>query len=181
MHAQNWKSTIDAASQFFGSLIDTEIEGLTGDVPPRGPTTAEQVASFERELGERLPFSYRDFLLNANGWPSFYFMVDIFGLPELCGELNGHIGRSVFESYDAEEVFEDCGLQARDLLPIAGGPCSTLVVIVRSGRPTAGETIEFDGGESGRYADFAAYFNHTIDQHRRYLERNHAVTNPPSR
>lgn len=172
LQEHHWKSTIEAASRFFGSLEGTKLQGLTGDVAPREPATEEQIRSFEVELGEPLPSSYRDFLLHQNGWPRFYFMVDLFGLNELRGELHGRLGQSVFESYDAEEVFEDSDLQAADLLPVAGGPCSTLVVIVRSGRPNAGQAIEFDGGESGRFADFAAYFTHTVDQHRIYIERD---------
>lgn len=172
----NWKSTVATAAAFFRTLGGTSLDGLTGDAPPREPATEAAVQAFEAELGEALPASYREFLLHANGWPRLYFMVDLFGLPELRGELHGKLGRSVFESYDAEEVFEDAGLQAADILPVAGGPCATLVVIVRSGRPNAGEVIEFDGGEAGRWPDFAAYFTYTVDQHRAFIARRHGTS-----
>ncbi|PHP52899.1 SMI1/KNR4 family protein [Actinomyces ruminis] len=52
---------------------------------PRVRASEEEVIQAEKQLGFRLPESYRTFLLAADGWPNFYHDVAIFSTRDLVG------------------------------------------------------------------------------------------------
>lgn len=137
---------------------------------PRMKATEEDVAAFETERGERLPSSYREFLLHADGWEQFYFTVDLFGIQELRGAGGWQHAQNLLTSYDAEEVLEESELEVTDLLPVAAGQGNDLIVVVREGRPNAGLTVWFDGGEYGRYDDFGDFFEEAVAMLRSWVK-----------
>ncbi|MEU6246070.1 SMI1/KNR4 family protein [Glycomyces sp. NPDC047010] len=137
---------------------------------PRPAANDEQIVSAEAELGLRLPESYRHFLTHADGWEGAYFTLDLFGTPELHGQGHADRARELIETLTAEGDLEDSGLDVADLVPVAAGEGSDLVVIVGEGRPGAGTVIWFDGGEYGRYPDFAAFFTDLVAMLQTYAE-----------
>jgi hypothetical protein len=133
---------------------------------PRVKTSEDEIAEYERDAGERLPEDYRQFLLHANGWPCFYFRADLFGLPELAGRGNWDSAQTNLRSYDEQGVLADVGLPAGDVIPVCAGPLNmgtTLFVLVRSGRPKAGQVVWLDGEEIDRYESFYDYVVAMLD------------------
>lgn len=162
MQEQTWPVDLGVAIGVQAQLEERDPEGLLEGTVPRPKTSEEQISQLERSLGERLPESYRQFLLHADGWPGFYFTLDLFGLPELQGEGKHRHAQTLLETYDAEEVLEDSSLPKADLLPVAAGQGNDLVVILRDGRPEAGTVVWFDGEEYGRFDTFADFFEEVV-------------------
>lgn len=166
---RSWPVSLGVAIGVQAQVEASDADGqLTGTVP-RLAATEEQVAEFERETGERLPASYREFLLHANGWPGLYFTLDAFGLEELRGGGSAPHSRELLATYDAEEVLDDSGLDSADVLPIATGQGNDLVLIIREGRPGAGTVVWLDGEEYGRYSDFGAFFDELVGMLQQYV------------
>lgn len=139
---------------------------------PRTAASEDDIAAFEREFGERLPEQYRDLLLHADGWSSFYFDADLFGLAELRGAGSAVQARELLDVYDAEGALEDAGLSRDDVLPIAAGPgMRALFLLVRSGRPEAGQVSWMDAEEVDRYRDVVEFIASMRDYAYRQAER----------
>lgn len=167
----SWPENLLAAIELQSRIEETDPEQLIeGTVPNIGASEAE-IAAFESMRGERLPVSYREFLLHANGWEASCFMIDLFGLQELHGGGRWQRAQDLFSSYEAEEVLEDSGLEATDLLPVAAGQGADLIVLVRQGRPRSGTAIWFDGGEFGRYEDFSDFFRGCLKMFSSWIAR----------
>jgi hypothetical protein len=139
---------------------------------PRPAAAEDDIAAFEHEFGERLPEQYRDLLLHADGWSSFYFDADLFGLAELRGEGSAAQARELLDVYDAEGALEDAGLSRDDVLPIAAGPgMPALFLLVRSGRPEAGQVSWMDAEEVDRYRNVVEFLASMRDYAHRQAER----------
>ncbi len=171
----DWPALIGVMIMTKSALDEADPEHLRPYRLPRVPPSEDEIAAVEAGLGERLPAAYRDFLVHANGWPQFYFEVDLFGLPELRGEGSGQLGRELLASLDADGMLADIDLRAEDVLPVgAGTGMRTVYLLVRDGRPGAGQVSWIDDGEVDRYADFAEFFASMTAYHQRALERHQA-------
>src|SRR5690606_32576073 len=100
---RTWPVDLGIAIGLQAQLEDGDPEGLLQGTVPRAKASEEQVSQFEATLGERLPESYREFLLHADGWPGAYFTLDLFGLPELQGGGQHRHAQTLLETYDEEE------------------------------------------------------------------------------
>lgn len=168
---QPWPVDLGVAIGVQAQIVEADPAQTFSATLPRLKTSEASIAEFETEKGERLPTSYRNFLLHADGWELFYFTLDLFGLPELRGAGRWKRAQSLLETYEAEEVLDDSGLSAEDLLPVAAGQGSDLVVVVREGRPNAGMTIWFDGEEFGRFDDFGDFFEGAVAMMQTWVDR----------
>lgn len=169
MQEQTWPVDLGIAIGVQAQLEERDPEGLLEGTVPRPKASEEQISQLEESIGERLPESYREFLLHADGWPGFYFTLDLFGLVELNGGGKHRHAQTVLETYDEEDVLEDSDLTAADLLPVAAGQGNDLVVILREGRPKAGTVVWFDGEEYARFDSFADFFEDTVAMLQDYL------------
>lgn len=166
---RDWPVSLGRAIGLQAQIEASDPEGLLTGTVPRQAATEEEVAAFEQESGERLPAAYRAFLLHANGWPGLYFTLDAFGLEELRGGGSAPHARELLETYAAEEVLEESGLNDADVLPVATGQGNDLAVIIREGRPGAGTVVWFDGEEYGRYADFGEFVDELVSMQEQYV------------
>jgi hypothetical protein len=102
-----------------------------------GPTKMQDVESFERVLGSRLPDEYRNFLLAKNGgWPDSDLMFPISDAPfDEHGILNCLFGLfDENEMYDLREEFETyLGRIPANLVPIGEDPGGNLICLATSG------------------------------------------------
>jgi hypothetical protein len=169
----NWPALIGDMAIVKNQIDQLDPEHLEEFTAPRAKAQPAEVADFERDLGEQLPLEYRNFLLHANGWPGFRFDMTLFGLPELDGENSeAATGRQLLQVYDEEGVLEDLGLTAEDVMVIgAGRGTRALFLLVRQGRPGAGQVSWVDGEEIDRYQDFAEFFSSMTEYARRRAEK----------
>ncbi|WP_199042661.1 SMI1/KNR4 family protein [Glycomyces salinus] len=170
MQERTWPVDLGIGIGLQAQLETSDPEGLLGGTVPRPKASAETIAAFEQERGERLPESYREFLLHADGWEQCYFTLDLFGLPELRGGGRGPHARVLLETYEAEDILDESDLAAADVLPVAAGQGNDLVVVVREGRAEAGTVVWFDGGEYGRFETFGDFFEEILAMLQDYIE-----------
>jgi hypothetical protein len=155
----NWPALIGDMIQTKARVDELDPEHVERYTLPRVRATPAEISLYESELGEALPGTYRDFLLHANGWPAYYFDADLFGLPELRGGASAHVANQILDVLDEEGVLEDLGIARDDALPIvAGSGMRTLFLIIRSGRPHAGQVHWLDGEQVEQFTDFAEFF-----------------------
>jgi SMI1-KNR4 cell-wall len=115
---KDWRPAIARMVEVKRVLAEVDTDGLWEHHPPRAAATEEDIAAVEARLGLRLDPQYREFLLHANGWPSFFHTIDLFGTEELAG---GGLMDVANEMLDASDpiVWEQTGLDRQSLLPIA--------------------------------------------------------------
>jgi hypothetical protein len=159
-----WAVDLGVAIGVQARIVEVDPEQTFSATLPELKASETSIAEYESETGERLPASYRDFLLHANGWDLFYFTLDLFGLQQLRGAGRWKRAQDLLETYEAEDVLDDSDLDAADLLPVAAGPGTDLVVVVREGRPNAGMTVWFD--------DFGDFFEHTVAMMQNWVDRH---------
>jgi hypothetical protein len=135
------------------------------DTIPRLKLSPEELAAFEREIGEPFPQEFHDFLLHANGWEGVYYDLDLFGKPELQGGGRWPIAQQLLEIYTEEGVLEDIGLDPKGVIPVAAGDGNDLVLLIRPGWENAGEVSWILGGEEYvRAEDYKAFVEFIMSQ-----------------
>jgi hypothetical protein len=174
--ARPWPALLGQAIGTQALIEANDPEGLLAGTVPAMPATEDQITAAERALGERLPAEYRQFLGFANGWRGCYFTLDVFGTAELQGEGAATHARELLETYDAEDVLEDSGLEADDVLPIGTSQGADLVLLVRENRPGAGTVVWIDGSEYGRYSGFNDFFDEVVAMLDRYARTESQTT-----
>lgn len=178
-----WAELLGALIVFKEQLDDLDPGHTQPYTAPRVKATEADIAAAEATLGERLPDAYRQFLLHANGWPSFYFRADLFGTEELRGGGHGPAANQQLAGYQHQGVLEDAGLSAADVLPIGAGPPNmgnTLFLLVRNGRPNTGQVVWLDGEEIDRFDDFHQYIAAMLDYTRADVEKLRGASGQPS-
>lgn len=172
MQEHAWPVDLGVGIGLQAQLEQSDTEGLFEGSLPEPSAAEDDVATFEAGFGEQLPRPFRNFLLHANGWHDFYFGLNLFGLAELRGGGKAQRAAELIASYEAEEVFEESGINVADLLPVAAGDGIDLVVLIREGRTHAGAVFWFDGGEYARFEDFGEFFEFVLQLLQRYLARH---------
>jgi hypothetical protein len=168
----NWPALIGTMALVKSEIDELDPEHLEDYTAPRVKATEADIAEYERNSGQVLPHEYRDFLLHANGWPSFYFDMTLFGLPELQGQGNGARAGELLNLYNEEGVLADVDLAVDDVIPVgAGAGMRDLFLLVRPGRPGSGQVSWIDGEEIDRYQDFAEFFASMIEYARRRAQK----------
>ena len=171
MTARPWPMMLAAAAGVHARLRELE-PSHHASTAPRPANTETVLRAYETETGESLPPGYREFLLAADGWEACYFQMDLFSLAELRSGGTEARGRKLLRLYDDEEVLEQLGIDAVDVVPVAAGQRLNLVVVYRFGTDRAGEVVWIDAGEAvGRYPDFRAWFADLAGRKYRALTR----------
>jgi len=116
--ARDWRPEIVRMVQIKQAISETDAEGIWEFHLPRVAATSEAHAAVEIALGLRLDPEYREFLGYADGWPSFFQSVDLFGVEDLCGGPRMDIARQMLTAVEPA-VLEQAGLRDVRLLPIA--------------------------------------------------------------
>src|ERR1700754_5134440 len=82
---QDWRKEIAVMIYVKEAIAKLDVDHLWNYCLPRVSATEEQLRTAEAAVGHPLDDQYATFLRYANGWPSFYGSVDLFGTEELCG------------------------------------------------------------------------------------------------
>lgn len=168
----DWPALLGEMLLTKNEIAELDEENLEPYTVPRPKLSPSELETFERSIGERLPEGYRRFLLHANGWPHFYFRVDLFGLPELRGEGNWGVANRLLQVYEDDGLLDDLGLDPRGVIPVAAGEgMRDLFLLIREGWPGAGQVSWIDAEEIDRYADFGEFMASMTEYNRRFVER----------
>jgi hypothetical protein len=156
-----WESGI----QELNALRHKVIESYREDLPRiRPPTTDDELAAAERQLGMPINSQYREFLKCANGWEGICGDL-LFGTDEFLRK-NDFL-RIVSECFDAYVEFKDewaeptplDNVTAEDLLAIGlESWAGALTLIGREGRPCAGQVFFIYNTAINVYEDFSHFF-----------------------
>lgn len=137
---------------------------------PRVAASTTTIEEAETALGAPLDASFREFLRHADGWPSFYQDVDLFGTADL---LTGPVHDAAQEGLvvlDAVGALDRLGFSANDLLPIAASLLQTdLFVLVRADPDLPARLLWLAGDLVEEYPSFDDYFLAMLDYQRRQI------------
>jgi hypothetical protein len=151
---QTWKVAIGRFWLLKQEMRKQDREGLWDyDLPALACSESEIVAA-EKRLGEPIDAQYRNFLLVAGGWRSFWHSVDIFGPADL-GD-----GPAFKKTESDLSVLEENGIVAAQSVYPIGASTDDLDVVVleRQGSDDAGTVIWLAGQEIDRYEGFQDFF-----------------------
>jgi len=162
---KRWKIAI---AQFY--LLKQEMQTLDSEElwdysMPELPSDETAISRAERTLGHTLHPEYRNFLLAAGGWKSFWHSVDLFGPDDLTG------GPSFEEANRRILALSDEGLIEFDsVYPIAISlDDRTLFVAGRQHSDIYGTIVWISGVEVDRYQGFQELFLTMLELARRDL------------
>jgi hypothetical protein len=135
---------------------------------PAVAANERDIGGAEAALGESIDPQYRSFLKYANGWPSFYQTVDLFGTADLTGSRYGHALEMLDNLEDA--ILDRSKIGRQDVIPIAATAVDLdLFVMTRMSSPKPGQVIWFAGQEIDRYENFGEFYLAMLECNRREL------------
>lgn len=114
----DWRPEIVRLVQVKQAISEVDTEGLWEFHLPRVAANAESLRRVEQTLGVRLDPEYREFLSYADGWPSFFQSIDLFGTDDLAHGPRMHLASQLLAELDPA-ARERAGLRDVPLLPIA--------------------------------------------------------------
>lgn len=115
---RDWRPDIVRLVQIKQAIHEADAAGLWEYHLPRVAATQEDIEAAETDLGVELDAGYRELLQFANGWPSFFQTVDLFGTDDLRGGPRLEIARQMLDAVEPV-VFAQSRLERDALIPIA--------------------------------------------------------------
>lgn len=113
--ARDWRPEIVQMVRLKQAISEADVEGLWEFHLPKVAATSDEIARHEALVGFQLDPDYAAFLCYANGWPSFFQSVDLFGTDD---GPRMEVARQMIAAVEPA-VLEQAGLDAAQLLPIA--------------------------------------------------------------
>lgn len=117
----DWRPDIVRLVQVKQAMADADVVGLWEYHLPRVAATAESLQRVEETLDLLLDRAYREFLSYADGWPSFFQSIDLFGTDDLAGSPRMGIASQLLAAVEPAAL-EQAGLCDVPLLPIGATP-----------------------------------------------------------
>ncbi|RAX19367.1 SMI1/KNR4 family protein [Actinomyces sp. Z5] len=127
---------------------------------PKVRASEEQVIQAEKQLGFRLPESYRSFLLAANGWPNFTQNVTIFSTQDLVGGPLYDSARIPLNLPECVAAMAMDGVIAEEHFPVAASELEDTVFLMgKPGTTSEGKVVWYaDGQVIDRYDNFHDFY-----------------------
>lgn len=167
--ARDWRPEIVRMIQIKQAIAEADTEGVWEFHLPKVAATPEELAGVEHSLGLRLDAGYREFLGYANGWPSFFQSVDLFGVEDLAGGPRMDVARQMLAAIEPV-VLEQAGLQDTALIPIAATTVDLdLFVMPIVGGQQVPPVVWLAGYEVDRFKTFEDYVLAMIEYNVREL------------
>jgi hypothetical protein len=154
MGSRDWRPEIVRLVEIKQAISEVDVDGLWEFHLPRVAASRASVDAAERVLGARLDDSFRSFLGHANGWPSFFQSVDLFGTDDLAGGPRFDVASSLLDAIEPEALAV-AGLVRSELVPIAATMVDLDVFVMRvvDGQ-LCGPVVWLAGYEIDRFATF---------------------------
>lgn len=136
---------------------------------PRVAATESQIISFEEKMKIQLPKMYRDFLLVANGWNSFFQYNDLLGIDfDIITEYYNLVNDEFFNLEEANIE----GFNKTDLLPIAVNKFDKDIFFIdKSKTENNGMVIWFAGEMIEIWDNFKEFVISMISYNQRLLDQ----------
>ena len=172
---RDWRPEIIRMIQIKQAIADADTDGVWEFHLPRVAATSEELADVEHALGFRLDAGYREFLGYADGWPSFFQSVDLFGVDDLAGGPRMDVARQMLGAIEPV-VIEQAGLRGTPLIPIGATTVDLdlFVMPVMDGQQVP-PVVWLAGYEVDRFETFEDYVLAMIEYNARELA---ALTSP---
>ena len=159
MSEWTWQDYLNWGQEINQERMEADWKGLWDYAPPNAGASEETLARTEAQLGFRLPTSYRDFLMVADGWPCFYQDMTIFSTSDLLGGELRKLGGVQLELEECIEAMASDGVIAADHFMVAAAQGSIDIVLMgRPGTPAEGTASWVRGEVLGRYDDLLDYY-----------------------
>ena len=154
-----WPNYIGWGAMINQARMEADWKGLWDYAIPHLHATEETVASTEARLGFRLPESYRNFLLAADGWPYFFQNMSILSTSDLLGGDLHEAGQTQLELEECVEAMAAGGVIAADHFPVVAAREQIDVALMGKPSTPAAGTVSWVRGEViERYDDFLDYY-----------------------
>lgn len=159
MPGWTWHDYLSWGQKINRERMEADWKGLWEYAPPHAGASEEILTRTEVQLGFRLPKSYRDFLMAANGWPRFHQDMTIFSTCDLLGGDLHKLGRVQLELEECIEAMASGGVIAADHFMVAAAQESIDIVLMgRPGTSVEGTVSWVRGEVLGRYDDLLDYY-----------------------
>ena len=154
-----WQDYLNWGQEINQERMEADWKGLWDYAPPNAGASEETLVRTEAQLGFRLPKSYRDFLMVADGWCCFYQDMTIFSTSDLLGGDLLKLGGVQLELEECIEAMASDGVIAADHFIVAAAQGSIDIVLMgRPGTPAEGTVSWVRGEVLGRYDDLLDYY-----------------------
>lgn len=171
----DWKRELVIAHLVKQKIAEVDVDRLWDNPLPGVAASPAQIQSLENRIGSVIDPQHKEFLLHANGWPSFMQHIDVLGIEDLNGGRRATRAMELIESLEPLE--EICGFGKHDLLPIAvSSDDIDLMLIARPHTVTPGKVLWFAGGLIDSYPGFDEWFLAMVDYNRQLYQRLAAKT-----
>lgn len=162
----DWRAQIAELVLIKQAISDADNLGLWEFHLPRVAASEAALSNVQRAIGWRLDEEYLSFLACADGWPSFFQSVDLFGVVDLGGGPRMDVARGLVSNLE-HSVVENAGLSSAQLVPIAATTVDLDVFVspVVDGvqQPTV---VWIAGYEIDRFESFGEFFHAMAEYNR---------------
>lgn len=164
-----WSEYIDLGWLINQERMEADVTHLWEYSLPKVRAREEEVVQAEKQLGFRLPESYRTFLLAANGWPDFYHDVAIFSTRDLVGGPLYERARIPLDLPECVEAMASHGVIAEDQFIVAASELDEDIFLMgEPGTTSEGEVAWYaDGQVIDRYDDFHDFYMAMLEYNKR--------------
>lgn len=171
--AHSWAEDVGLGRRINHARLEADVKHLWGYSLPKVRASEEEVVQAERQLGFRLPESYRTFLLAANGWPNFYHDVAIFSTRDLVGGPLYDSARIPLELPECVEAMASHGVIAEDQFIVAASELDEDIFLMgKPGTTSEGKVAWYaDGQVIDRYDDFHDFYMAMLEYNKRNARR----------
>jgi hypothetical protein len=129
------------------------------------------ICELEKDLGFRLPSSYRDFLLHANGWRGFFQTTDLLGSRELLRGNHRSYFQRVYSGLNTSD-WTALGLDPEKVLAIGVNleDRNVFMLDLASYRENDAPVVWLDGARIEDWPNFEEFFLAMIEYNRLEVE-----------
>lgn len=154
----DWRPMIVELIGIQRRIFELDTEGIWEFHYPRVAAPEQSLLEAERARAMRFDAAHRNFLTFADGWPSVYQSVDLFGCDDLAGGPRFDVACSMLEATDPEVRATAMG-SATGLLPIAATMVDLDLFVMPVVDGNVGPTVVWlAGSEVDRFESFDEFF-----------------------
>ncbi len=179
----DWSAEIEKCIRIHAFMREMDREKIWTYYYSQPPAQEQQICDTESRLGFTLDPQYREFLLRADGWKSFYQDVYLFGWEQLLGTDPMDRARQQMDAIGEEMLSEILGGSSSDFYPIAASSVEIDIFLLRRAAEPGhtGEVVWIAGSLVDKFPCFEEYFLAMLDYNRlnfEFLMKRHNPQRP---